>query len=158
MLHSYRCVFALFVLISLGLKLLAFERRPTNVEERVNEAVVAYLESAGYDIAYDHEADPVYFAVHRKGCEMRIYLASPEGWHRDIIRRLGEAQLSSFFVYDGEIFDEQPVWTTWLEFQMQRIKSTLGLQNATKPVLGISSSAGCRRNEIIWSKLARVVL
>jgi hypothetical protein len=68
--------------------------------------------------------------------------ALPQGWNNDGLR-LSTSGSRLFFVYDGNIYPEQPSHRTAIRYQWTRLMRALGADTRWKPSLAVTASDGC---------------
>jgi hypothetical protein len=146
----------LAIVVSGGAKILVSSWQPA-----VGDVLKPHLEGTlienGYRIeAFDRGSDPLYILAQSENCRVKLIVAAPEGWHKFLINELRSPSDRSFFVFDGVQYEEQPVWTTWLDHQWWRMKVFLRLRPPIKPVLGVIESPGCSEPNPLWPALARI--
>lgn len=90
----------------------------------------------------DRRADPVELDAESQMCDVKMYIVSPHGWHRNLLQQIaGSRRLR--FIYDGAEYADQPVWSTWLYYQWWQINNLIGRRLPAKPVLGVVESSRC---------------
>jgi hypothetical protein len=151
-------VVALVIIFSVGFKFVAFSRIPKAsgvIEQRLEN----FFNQNGYSVELPEKgADPFYLSLKSGSCSMRVYLASPEGWHRFVIGQQRLPLETTFFVFDGIKYVDQPIWMTWFYYQAWRLSLLFGQRPAIRPVLGVNQSPDCAAASVPWSKIARIPL
>jgi hypothetical protein len=152
----FKLLFALLIISTVGIKFAAFGAIP-RTNDIVEQRLETFFRQSGYSVeASEKDADPFYLSLVSGSCSMRVYLASPEGWHRFIIRQLRLPQENTFFLFDGVKYADQPIWTTWFSYQSWRLSKLFGKSLPFKPVLGINLSPMCDDASLPWSEIARL--
>ena len=152
-----KILFGTVLIASVSLKVVAATSLPPPPASEAGAVVTRLLERNGFTVgANDKEVDLISIAAHGPHCDLRLAVVSPHGWHRNLIRQLVAPREKLVYVFDGETFDEQPVWRTWASFYLSRMKTFLGLHEATKPVLAVLSSPSCAIGSLPWSEVATV--
>jgi hypothetical protein len=95
-------------------------------------------------------------AAVRGVCRLRIAIVSPRGWHRDIVRRLAEPDSRVFFVADGAVYQDQPIWRTRAYFYWRQLNGLSGRRLPAELTLGVIQSAECDWLDASWSELAKL--
>lgn len=143
---------------------------PTSGPERFLKVLQSHDESAAGDVVegvstflarngFETErraSDEGLFLLSATASECRLLVAvlSPEGWHRDVIRKLTPSDSQLIFVYNGMIYADQPVMLTRLNVYWARLVRAVGGHPPSYPVLGIVGSPKCALGDIKWIELA----
>jgi hypothetical protein len=126
------------------------DKKPSVAERRV----VSFLKSHGFQLG-EPEEDAQFWAVSavNGGCYLRVAVVSPQGWHRQVVRRAAPPGSKVFFVIDGRIYQDQPVWRTRASFYWHRMNGLVGSHVATSLLLGVVASPDCDWLNGAWSEL-----
>ncbi|HJS84356.1 MAG TPA: hypothetical protein VJ779_02735 [Acetobacteraceae bacterium] len=156
---TFRSLVALLLVVSVGIKL-TIRSQPSHgavpaTESPATGAVAAFLDRHGFRV---NEADsrpesPVVFAD-AGTCRLLAVLAAPEGWHRELVRRLASPDDQVFFVFDGTVYPNQPVWRTWIHHIWGELNRYIGLTPSSRPVVGVIASPSCDLRNMPWRELA----
>ena len=112
---TLRGVFALLLALSVGGKLIANSRAMDGAWPALEKSqIVDFFNRHGF-VAGDTGDDAVspFVQATAGDCHLLAVHAAPQGWHRDIVRRMASPQEEVFFVLDGAMNRDQPVWLTW---------------------------------------------
>jgi hypothetical protein len=90
----------------------------------------------------DRRADPVEVDAEGQMCDVKMYVVSAHGWHRNLLHEIAGPQRLRF-IYDGAEYADQPVRSTWLYYQWWQINNLIGRRLPAKPVLGLVESSRC---------------
>jgi hypothetical protein len=149
-------VIALVVVFSVGFKFVAFSRIPKPnglIEQRLEN----FFSQNGYSVELPEKgADPFFLSLRSGSCSMRVYLASPEGWHRFIIGQQRLPLETTFFIFNGIKYVDQPIWTTWFSYQEWRLSILFGQRPPMKPVLGVNLSSECAKAALPWNEISQI--
>jgi hypothetical protein len=147
-------IFVAVLICTVGLKVFVLLREPDNGLRTIAD-VRAALSSHRFSLEPDVDvAEPPYVSGHIGKCSLDVYLVSPHGWHRDLLRQLAGPGDASAFMYDKARDQDQPVWTTWLHYDWWRVNELLGRRLPYEPVFGVLWSSACGKDDIPWSALA----
>jgi hypothetical protein len=150
-----RALLAALAVVSVSLKVVAASSLPPPPASEASGAVTDLLKRGGFTIAADVEdVDFLTIFAHARHCDLRLAIVSPHGWHRNLVQRLAAPNEKVSFIFDGAIFDQQPVWRTWLSFYVSRARHFLGFRAATKPVLAVLATPTCPIESLPWSEVA----
>ena len=137
---------------SAALKVASLERSAVEPGAVVRR-VAAFLAGEGLAIEeIELDADPPTVRAASGECRLRVIEASPHGWHRSLVR-VTTGRDRSFFVYDGRVLDEQPVWETWSYFQWRRMNNLVARRLPEMPVLAVTQSPACEARGLAWTRL-----
>jgi hypothetical protein len=149
---------AFVIVFSVGFKFAAFSRIP-KASGVIEQRLESFFNENGYLVEPSEKgADPFYLSLVSGSCSMQVYLASPEGWHRFVIAQPKLPLGTTFFVFDGSKYVDQPIWTTWYYYQAWRLSILFGQRPAFKPVLGVNQSPACDGASVPWGEIARIPL
>jgi hypothetical protein len=143
------CLFA-GLAVSLGIKVAPVGAA---IRDQVSWDVqtAAAFEKRGFSIkGIVPDRDPPMLSVHKPGCDMQIAEVSPLGWHRDLLANIVRPDEHLLFVYQGAVFETQPVWRTSTGYHWNRLRSYVGCSDEDGFVLGIIASENCRAAEMEW--------
>jgi len=140
-------LFVVLLLCTIGLKVFVLIRQPdTGMRTRLN--LRALLTAQGFELEPDDaEAEPPFVAGHAGDCALVVFIASPHGWHRYLLREMVGPGDTATFLYDKARYADQPVWSTW------RVNELMGHRMADKPVLGVRASSACGETIVPWAAL-----
>jgi hypothetical protein len=145
---------ALLLILSLSLKVpgsMSLQTDSRNVADRV----AAFLKRHGFQAAENASDEDLFSLSAVAGeCRLLVALLSPQGWHRDVIRKLAPPGDQLLFVFDGMTYPTQPVLLTRVHDYWSRFLRYAGGRPPLRPVLGIVGSPGCALAEMRWSELA----
>lgn len=134
-----------------------FTRNNDTTEAQWQSQVGIALADIGFEVAgYLQDRDPPLLSVHKAGCAMLIANVSPLGWHRDVLSKIVRSNEQLFFVYQGTIFQVQPVWRTSAHYHWDRLRSYVGLADRDELVLGIIAARSCGAMELNWSMVDKL--
>lgn len=143
------------LLISLGLKLSARDVVEQSRDPGTSR-LEAFLVQHGFQSA---EAGTMggLSAVSGSSGPCRIVLAdvAPQGWHRDIVRRVAAANDQVLFSFQGRTYLEQPIWSTWSTYYRDTFLRKMGLPSHFEPVYAVVASPACDLTKLAWEELAR---
>ncbi|EHK54107.1 hypothetical protein [Allomesorhizobium alhagi] len=142
------CLFA-GLAVSVGIKVAPGGASGIQVAWDVQTA--AAFENRGFSIdGIVPDRDPPMLSVHKSGCDMQIAEVSPLGWHRDLLANIVRPDEHLLFVYQGAVFETQPVWRTSTGYHWNRLRSYFGYSDENGIVLGIIASHNCKVAEMEW--------
>src|SRR6476620_5873333 len=103
----------LILLLVLSVSLKVLQSHDESAAGDVAEGVSTFLARNGFAIER-RASDEDLFLVSATASECRLLVAvlSPEGWHRDVIRKLAPSDSQLIFVYNGIIYADQPTMLT----------------------------------------------
>jgi hypothetical protein len=155
-LRGVRCV-ALVVLLaaSVGAKLMhggaASYLDPPGGEKR---AIAWSLREHGFLLSEGaDDPDSPFVPAIREECRVLVAAVAPQGWHRDILRRLAGPTDQVAFLVDGRLYDDQPVWQTIRRHYWNRLNRFVGRDAGSGLPRGILASQGCDLSEPMWTAL-----
>lgn len=148
---------------SLGMKLAVGGVAPPGVEaqlaadDRSEAKLTAFLQRQGFGVRREtaQAAFPVLLAE-AGDCQLLAALVAPQGWHRDLIRQLAGQDRRSFFVFDGVVHAEQPVWRGWAEHYRSVLNRYAGRSLGARPVVAVVALPACDLPAAMWQDFARM--
>lgn len=124
-------------------------------EEAERARVAAVMAAQGFRIARAEDPDSPFVGVERGDCRALVAAVAPQGWHRDILRRLARPGDRVAFLVGGEVLDDQPVWRTFRDYYWRRLNRFLGREVAGGSVHGVLATPGCDLTAPGWIDLAK---
>lgn len=122
--------------------------------EDVVGRVSAFLEDNGFKADRSISDEDMFLVSATMGeCRLLVALASPQGWHRHIIRRLAPRGGRVLFYYDGRSYEDQPVLLTRIYDYWSRFLRFLGANPTPRPVYGVVASPDCPMDSMPWDQL-----
>ncbi len=122
-----------------------------------NSRIVVFLDRHGFQVDRNDRSDGSPFVqAAAGGCRLLAVFAAPQGWYRDIIRRLAGPQDEVFFVFGGAVYPDQPIWQTWTRHYWRLLNLYAGRRIPAHPVLGIVASRACDLRNLPWQDLAEL--
>jgi len=91
----------------------------------------------------------------RGECRVLVAAVAPQGWHRDILRRLAGPGDQVAFLVDGRLYDDQPVWQTLSQYYWDRLNRIIGRDAGGALPRGILASPDCDLSAPMWTALGR---
>lgn len=89
----------------------------------------------------DLKRDPPTEVFQKGECQVTFLDVSPSGWHRDVVKVLTNGRY--FFLFNGAIYAEQPVWLTWTHSLMVRFFGGIAELNRAQSVIAVTVSPNC---------------
>src|SRR3954447_21849559 len=150
-----RVLLAVLLVFSLGLKLgLSSVPGEDDTAAAMAGQIAGFLGGQGFrpGEVIDNPGLPLVPAA-RDGCSLLVAEVSPEGWHRETLRRMAGPDDRTFFVFGGAVYEEQPIWRSWVRHQWHRLNGLVGRRLAVRPVLGVVARPGCALRAVAWRGL-----
>ncbi|WP_431267186.1 hypothetical protein [Dankookia sp. P2] len=121
------------------------------------DRVTAFFRRHGFAVSeVGDDPDVPLFQATAGDCRVLALLAAPQGWHRDVIRRLASAGDQVFFVFDAATYQDQPKWPPWTHHYWQVLNYYVGRRVPTKPLLGVVTSSACDLRGMPWQEIAEL--
>jgi hypothetical protein len=154
-LARFSILLAFLLGVSIGIKVMSHSLDDVGHMKGTDESsIAALLNRYGFLVeAGEARSDPPLVLAAAANCHLLVMLAAPEGWHRDIPYRLASPQDQVFFVFDGVVYRNQPIWRTTLRSYWLKLSLRLGVAVPSQPVLGIVASPGCALGNVRWGEL-----
>ena len=90
----------------------------------------------------------------RGDCRIVVAEALPDGSTRDLMRHVATTMDQFFFVFRGEIYDEQPTWLTATQDWWSRHLHKLGMARAEAPPIMVAATRSCGAKRLPWAELS----
>lgn len=148
---------ALLAAISVGGKLLlGVMPRDADEDANVKAAIAGFLSGHGFSIEQGDTPGTAFVWASNGSCRFALGAVAPRGWDRDAIRRLADPDDRIFYVIDGERYEYQPAWRTWLRDGWRRLNRHLGRRIANRPDLGAIASPACDVRNLHWERFPKL--
>lgn len=115
--------------------------------------VIAFLARRGFDAAVDEGTNFHRILAVNSSCRMRMLIASNDGADRDMMRSLMAVGESLIFIYQGKVYQEQPILLTVSAELWARALRKLGLTDRHMPVLAVLAQNRCDVERLPWDEL-----
>ncbi|MBX6742124.1 MAG: hypothetical protein QJR07_15530 [Acetobacteraceae bacterium] len=152
-----RLLFLLLAVLSVGGKVLAGDQSLRGAEQALQSAgkdqLADFLGRQGFQVHEEGRPDSPFVQAATADCHLLVMLAAPEGWHRDIIRRLALPQDQVFFVFDAVVYQDQPEWLPWAHHYWRVLNFYIGRKLPARPLLGIVASPACDLRDMPWREI-----
>jgi hypothetical protein len=117
--------------------------------------VIDFLKSNGFETEpLDSDLDMFSIAAHSGSCHILVAMLSPQGWHREVIKKLAPQDSNVFFFYNGKVYDDQPVLQTRFDDYWTRLVRSAGGNASQSPLFGIAQSPKCQNRPLAWIALS----
>ncbi|WP_112662157.1 hypothetical protein [Microvirga flavescens] len=105
--------------------------------------IATLLERHDFEVRQDAPDTDLRWVSGRAGtCSVLIAPVAPQGWHRSLIAKLaGDKRV--FYVFEGQIYAEQPILRTRAHYYWSKFNRYLGLSPVTRPVIAVIATPGC---------------
>jgi hypothetical protein len=146
----------LLLVLALGLKIPGSLSGTATAYGSVVDTTVEFLKRNGFDTD-QHISDVDMFSISAKTGECRVLVAilSPHGWHREVVKKIAPQGSEVQFLYNGEIYDDQPVLRTRFDDYWYRFLRQAGGTSVQQPVFGIAETSECAVRNIPWARLSQ---
>jgi hypothetical protein len=126
--------------------------KPENPVE-VQNAIVEFLTEQQFDVSVTDESMEYMSIISARSpsCQLRVARISPLGHEADLVRQVTAASARIFYVFRGNVYREQPVRLTLMNYLWFRFLRELGLASRVPPVLAVTAS--CDAEQLPWSAL-----
>jgi hypothetical protein len=142
--------------LTLGWKVLVHSVEANDPTERSEDRVASFLVGHQFSLVGIEKMTgelPVVRVTGGPSCQMLVALASPRGWHRDMLRTLATPSDRTFVVFRGRVYSEQPMLLTITSFLWSKFLGQLGLQINATPVLAVIATKDCDAERLPWQDL-----
>lgn len=147
-------LFAIAV-ISVTLKAFGSARAVSERPERIVGQLAEFLDGQGFSVEPPTSDVDLFSLMATNGeCQALVAVLSPQGWHRDVIRGLTPAGDRLHIFYDGENYQDQPVFRTRMANYVDVMLRATGLPVRPKPVIGVIASAPCNLDTAQWNEMS----
>lgn len=149
-------VLALLLAVTLGWKLLARSViAPAPTERDVQVEVAQFLERQHFSVSVSRDPEEGKPSITATSGVCRILVAkSPAlGWNRELIRRYAQSDDHVFVVFRGEIYRDQPTFSTALDALRSRLWRQLGGPVRAHAVLAVVAKSACAAERLPWGEL-----
>lgn len=128
--------------------------QPPPAEARAEALTSAFLAQHGYEVhSKQRRSDTLIYATSGE-CRLRVIEVDPNGSHRDKVRLIAGQADRTAFIFDGELYPDQPMVLTALSYTWTRLLNRIGVPAQRKIVLGVAASQGCSLEKLPWSQIA----
>ena len=155
--HSYgpKLLLAVALALTLGLKLLLYQREPAPADPEVlGEIVAAFLHQHGFESRLEKRFGSVLIHANAGNCRMLIREAVLGSQTSIELRATPVGRLT--YVFDGAVHAQQPFLAPMLEEYWMRVRIKMGLSPNRHPVLAVAASDDCTVSALPWWEVGMV--
>jgi hypothetical protein len=117
-----------------------------------------FLSRAGFEPgATNTDVDLFSVSASSGDCQILVAVLSPQGWHSDVIESLIPPNGKLFVLYDGGIYDHQPVLRTRVNDVLDRTIWSNLYGSVSRPVIGVVASSACATDKLQLPQLAAAI-
>jgi hypothetical protein len=120
--------------------------------------LAAFLKREGFRLDENEQDNGFHLAVikaTRDECRLLIAIVSPRGQHRAFLTQLAAPDDQVSFVFQGEIYKEQPIWRPLIrQYLVGPVQKYAGIGYPSSPVIGAIASPACDLGDVDWRALA----
>jgi hypothetical protein len=154
--HSAKVLLGLVLVLTFLPK--ALPKSPLNdVQPRADRAAIDFLSRHGFEVRGEQRRLGLLIHASSGECQLRVLETDATGWNRDRVRHFATKADRIAFIFDGEIYSEQPIALTSLWHLWTRFRKKIGVPAPTKPVLAVAASQGCVLEKLPWAEIASAV-
>jgi NAD-dependent oxidoreductase involved in siderophore biosynthesis len=151
---AFKWFIAILLPLTLAWKLvgIGYAEDTTDLKNKIVEVLLRRQ----YEVATsDHVLRTILLIRATKGsCRLVIAKASAFGDDRDYIRHLaGSAAETTFIVFRGKVYAEQPVWATALSELWWHLLRKCGFSRRVPAVLAVAATTACAAQQLPWSEV-----
>jgi len=153
--YAPKALFSVALALTLGLKLLFYNREPVPTDnEALGQTVAAFLLQHGFEARLEQSFGSVLVHANAGKCRMLITEATPQGWDRSSIELLAKPVGRLAYVFDGVVYAHEPFLAPMLDGYWTRVRFKIGLSPYRHPVLAVAASDDCAADVLPWRLLS----
>ena len=149
--RTFSWFIAAALVLSIGWKVAIPLDNPSHLKENL----VDFLERNHFTVVVTDEAinnTPIIRAT-TASCELQVASLTSDGSNRDLIRDRAAGTDRSFVVFRGEIYPQQPIFRTTLNYFWFRFLRELGLVRHIPAVIDVAETSSCHAERLAWHEL-----
>ncbi|MGY3604049.1 MULTISPECIES: hypothetical protein [unclassified Bradyrhizobium] len=128
---------------------------PPDYQGHLKEDLIEFLEREHFNVAATSETGTLIIRATAASCEMHVAKLTPDGSNANLIRHLTAGAQRSFVVFRGEMYTQQPVFWTVLDYIWSRSLRELRLTRTVSPVISVTENTFCNAERLPWGELQR---
>jgi hypothetical protein len=140
---------AIFLPLTLAWKLTV----KVDSEDHTEKDVIAFLTRHGFDAVVAEDTHFREILAVNSSCRMQMMIASEDGAYRDMMQSLVAADESLIFIYQGKVYQEQPILLTVSAGYWARALRKIGLTDRHMLVLAVVAQNQCDVERLPWDQL-----
>ena len=153
--NSLKWSLALILLVSVAWKIAI----PTADDENdLRDHLVGFFERNHFDVVVSDEIVnymPI-IEANAASCQIRIARLTPDGSNRILIQDLAAGTDRLFIVFRGQVYTQQPILLTVVNYFWSRFLRELGFIRHLTPVIAVAESSSCDAEGLPWDELRGV--
>jgi len=117
--------------------------------------IVLFLQRHGYSVTHvginkDPSKAVVAGASRGLSCRLQVIEAQARGYNQTSIREMAGPADDFFVIYQGALYDAQPLLQTRAFYYWDRLRREMGVTALPRPVLAVVASAACSARDLPW--------
>lgn len=148
----------LVIVCGVGLKLAISRQIDAEPPPPLKAEVAIFLTQQGFTITSSTNNLDLALVEAARGpdCALTVAVMAPQGWHGGVVRSLLPPGEDLFFVFDGAIYNHQPVMRSRLQLYATLLARRLGFAAPLHPLLGVMAPPACNAQALPWQDIARL--
>ena len=119
----------------------------------LEDDIIAFLTGKGFHAVVAEDANFRGIVAVNSSCRMRMFRISDDGSDRDRVRSLVNADESLIFIYQGTVYQEQPILLTVSAELWTRLLRKIGLTDRRDSILAVMAQRQCDVERLPWDQL-----
>ncbi|MCA6107149.1 hypothetical protein [Bradyrhizobium cenepequi] len=148
---AFKVTLAAVLALAIGWKIVL----PPDYQGHLKEDLVEFLERKNFDVVATYETGTLIIRATTALCQMHVAKLTPDGSNANLIRHLTAGAQRSFVVFRGEMYTQQPVVWTVLDYLWSRFLRELRLTRTVSPVISVAENSSCNAERLPWDELQR---
>ncbi|MCA1453685.1 hypothetical protein I6F35_10730 [Bradyrhizobium sp. BRP22] len=148
---GFKWALATVLALAIGWKMVL----PPDYQGHLKEDLVEFLERNHFNVVARYETGTLIISANAASCQMHVAKLTPDGSNANLVRHLTAGAQRSFVVFRSEIYTQQPVFWTVLDYLWSRFLRELRLTRNVSPVIDVAESSSCNAERLPWGELER---
>jgi hypothetical protein len=152
--RAFKGALAAVLSLAIGWKIVLPPDNQSHLNQgHLEENLVGFLEREHFNVDATYEAGTMIIRATAASCQLHVAKLTPDGSNANLIRHLAAGAERSFVVFRGQVYAQQPVFWTVLEYLWSRFLRELRLTRNVSPVINVAENSSCNAERLPWGEL-----
>ncbi len=145
---AFKSFLAVALLLSIAWKMvIPSEDDPTH-------SLIEFLKRNHFDVVVTTVDVPT-IRAQSGSCRLQVVRLDANGSNQDLIGQLAKGTDRSFIVFRGQVYDQQPIFLTQINYIWSKRLREFGLVKHLEPLIAVAANASCNAEKLPWHELGK---
>jgi hypothetical protein len=120
------------------------------------DGLVEFLKRYHFEVVVTEQNGVSIIKAERASCQLQIARLAPNGSNRNLVEQFAIGQERSFVVFSGEIYRQQPILRTVINYLWFKGLGELGFIKHITPAIAVAANSSCDAERLPWHELREI--